>query len=301
MTLQQLKYAVTIADKGSISEASKELFLSQPSLSKGIKDLEKEISLTIFTRTSRGINITPEGTEFLGYARQVILQSDLLENKYLTGTPTKQNLCISTHHYLFAANAFVDLIKQFGAKEYEFTFRETKTSEVIDDVKNLRSEIGLIYLSDFNQSVILKLLKESDIVFSPLFSASPHVFLYKKNPLADKKIITLEQLEDFPYISFEQGSQNSFYFLEEVLGTRTVKKSIKVSDRAAMVNLMIGVNGYTISSGVFPQYLHGEDIVSVALNAEEHITVGTIMHKDVNPSRLGQIYLDALKEITKDI
>lgn len=301
MTLQQLKYAVAIADRGSINEAAKYLFISQPSLSNAIKDLEKELKITIFIRTNRGIQTSPEGAEFLGYARQVLQQSELLEQKYLSGMPAKQRFSVSTHHYLFAANAFVELIKEFGGEEYEFTFRETKTYEVIDDVKNLRSEIGLVYLSEFNAPVIGKLLKESNLVFNELFTAKPHVFLYKHHPLAENKVITLEQLEEYPCVSFEQGEQNSFYFSEEVLSTRSVKKSIKVSDRAAVVNMMIGVNAYTFSTGVFPEYLHGEDIVSIPLEADEKICVGTIIHKDTTLTHLGEIYLEALERIAENL
>src|SRR5690625_4672132 len=184
----------------------------------------------------------------------------MLEDKYLSGKPAKQHFSISTQHYTFAANAFVELVKEFGASEYEFTLRETKTYEIIEDVKNLRSELGIIYLSDYNESVLLKLLKERDLTFLELFTTKPFVFISKRHPLAEKKSINLEELDDFPYLSFEQGEYNSFYFSEEILSTRSVKRSIKVSDRAAIVNFMIGLNGYTISSGVFPKYLHGDEI-----------------------------------------
>lgn len=301
MTLQQLRYVLEVADKGSINEASKSLFISQPSLSNAIKELEKEIKITIFTRTNRGISISQEGAEFLGYARQVIQQSELLEEKYLSGKPSKQKFSVSTHHYLFATNAFVDLIKKFGGDEYEFTLRETKTYEVINDVKNLRSELGIIYLSHENETVMTKLLKESNLIFTELFKAKPHAFIYKKHPLAHKKLITMEELEQYPCLSFEQGIHNSFYFSEEVLSTRSVKKSIKVSDRAAEVNLMIGINAYTISTGVFPEYLHGEDIIAIPLDVDEEIRVGTILHKDVTLTRLGEIYLEALQQIAEGI
>ena len=301
LTLQQLKYAVIVAEKGSMNEAAKSLFISQPSLSAAIKELEKEININIFKRTNRGILTSREGEEFLGYARQVIQQSELLEQKYLSGEPSKQRFSVSTHHYLFAANAFVDLIKEFGGKEYEFTFRETKTYEVIDDVRNLRSEIGIIYLSEFNKPVITKLIKESNLIFTQLFEAMPHVFIGKNHPLAKNQVITLEELEEYPCLSFEQGNQNSFYFSEEILSTRTVKKSIKVSDRAAQVNMMIGVNAYTLSTGVFPEYLHGEDIVSIPLKSKEKICVGTIIHKDAILTNLGEIYLEALTKIAKEL
>ncbi|ALX47237.1 LysR family transcriptional regulator [Lentibacillus amyloliquefaciens] len=301
MTLQQLKYVLEVASKGSMNEAALSLFISQPSLSNAIKELEREIKITIFVRTNRGITISNEGAEFLGYARQVMQQYNMLEEKYMGEEKARQHFCISTHHYNFAANAFVELVKEFGSIEYEFTLRETKTYEIIEDVKNLRSELGIIYLSNYNESVMLNLLKERNISFSELFTTKPYVFISKEHPLSKKKSIDLEELDDYPRLSFEQGEYNSFYFSEEILSTRSVKKSIKVSDRAAIVNFMIGLNGYTISTGVFPKYLHGDAIIAVPLNVEEIIRVGTIKHKDVNLPRLGQIYLDALKKIAKEI
>jgi DNA-binding transcriptional LysR family regulator len=301
MTLQQLKYAIAVAEKGSVSNAAKSMFVSQPSLSNSIRALEEEIEITIFTRSNKGINITNDGIEFLGYARQVLAQSNILEDKYLNHTCRKQKFCISTQHYPFAANAFVELVKEFGGDEYEFTLRETKTYEIIQDVKNLKSELGLIYLSNYNESVLRKLLKESQLVFSALFTVKPHVFICREHPLAAQKSISLDDLEEYPCISFEQGENNSFYFSEEILSVRSVKKSIKVSDRAAVVNFMIGLNGYTISSGVYPKYLHSQEIISVPLDVDEKITVGVIQHKNTMPTKLGTIYLKALKDIAMNI
>ncbi|MBM7868564.1 DNA-binding transcriptional LysR family regulator [Clostridium pascui] len=289
MTLQQLRYAIEVAEKGSISEAAKSLFITQPSLSNAIKELETEIKTTIFTRTNKGVLISKEGGEFLGYARQVLQQTDLLESKYLNERTVKQKFSVSTQHYTFAANAFVELVREFGAEEYEFTINETKTWEIIEDVKNLHSEIGIIYLSNYNEAVLRKIFEENNLIFTELFVAEPHVFLYNRHPLAGKKSIEIEELDEYPCLSFSQGQYNSFYFTEEILSTRIVKKSIKVSDRAAIVNFMIGLNGYTISTGVFPKYLHGDDIISVPLEVEEKIQVGTIVHKDMILSSLGEI------------
>ncbi|AOC90122.1 LysR family transcriptional regulator [Bacillus amyloliquefaciens] len=301
MTLQQLMYVLEVASKRSMNEAAKTLFISQPRLSNSIKELEKEINITIFIRTNRGVTVTNEGAEFLGYAKQVLQQFNMLEEKYLSEKPAKQHFSVSTQHYTFAANAYVELVKEFGASEYEFTFRETKTYEIIEDVKNLRSELGIIYLSNYNEYVLLKLLKERNLTFSELYTAKAHVFINKRHPLADKHSINLEDLDDYPCLSFEQGEYNSFYFSEEILSTRSVKKSIKVSDRAAIVNFMIGLNGYTISTGVFPKYLHGDDIIAVPLNVNEVIRVGIIQHRDVTLSRLGEIYVDALKKLSQKL
>ena len=302
MTLQQLKYAVETADRGSISEAAKSLFIAQPSLSRAIKELEEEIGLSLFARTGRGIIISPEGHEFLGYARQVVQQAELLEEKFLSGKPQRQRFSVSTHHYSFAANAFVDLIKEFGGDEYEFTLRETKTYEIIRDVRTLRSEIGIIYLSRFNEQVLGKLLRESNLTYDRLFTAKPHVFISRTHPLAQKASLRVEELEDYPCLNFDQGEHNSFYFSEEILTTLSHKKSIVVSDRAAVINMMIGVNGYLFATGVFPSYLHGNDIIALPLDGvDEEIRVGVITHKDYLPSRLGQIFLEALRRIADSI
>ncbi|PAK41792.1 LysR family transcriptional regulator, partial [Priestia megaterium] len=272
-----------------------------PSLSAAIKELEKEIEINIFIRTNRGIKVTNDGTEFLGYARQVLQQAELLEDKYINSTPSKQRFSVSTQHYTFTANAFVELVKEFGLEEYEFTLRETKTFNIIDDVRNLKSELGIIYLSSFNEQVIRKYLNESNLFFSELFTAYPHVFISRENPLASQSSVSLDDLEDLPCLTFEQGDYNSFYFSEEILSTRSVKKGIKVSDRAAIVNFIIGLNGYTISSGIFPKYLHGKDIISIPLEVEEKIRIGVIVHKDITLSKLGEIYIEKLKNITLDM
>lgn len=300
MTLQQLKYIIKVAEKGSINEAAKELFISQPSLSNAIKELEKELQFAIFIRNNRGVVLSNKGMEFLGYAQQVITQADLLENKYIKGSAKKQRFCASSQHYLFVANAFVELVKGYEDEEYNFTLNETTTYEVIENVKTMFSEIGIIYLSNYNEAVIKKMLKENNLIFKELFTAKPHVFLSKKHPLAYKKSIEIDELENYPRISFNQGMYNSFYFSEEAFSYLPVKKSIHVSDRAAVVNFMIGLDGYTYSSGVFPEYLHGGDIISVPIDADEKIQIGTIVHKDVVLSEIGEKFYEILLNYTKD-
>lgn len=301
MTLQQLKYAIAVADKGSMNEAAKSLFISQPSLSKAIKELENEIHITIFNRTNKGILVSVEGSEFLGYARQVVEQVELLDEKYLGAKPSKHRFGVSTQHYSFAVNAFVDLIKIYGIDKYEFTLRETRTYEIIEDVSSLKSEIGILYMNEFNEKIISKLIKENNLNFEELFYVKPHVFVSSSNPLSKKSKVLLEDLDDLPYLSFEQGEYNSFYFSEEILSTLEHKKSIKVSDRATLFNLLIGLNGYTISTGIISENLNGKDIVAVPLDVNEIIHVGFITHKDLSRSKLGEIYIEALKNHTKGL
>lgn len=300
MTLQQLKYVVKIARSGSITKAAKELFISQPSLSNAIMELENEIGITIFNRTNKGIIISTDGAEFLGYAKQVIEQAELLESHYSNKKLVKQNFSVSTQHYAFAVNAFVNLIKGYDLDEYEFTLRETKTYEIIEDVKNLRSEIGILYLNEFNSKIINKFLKENNLIFEELFKANPHIFISSENPLANKQYVTLKELVLYPYLSFEQGEFNSFYFSEEIQSTVAHKKSINVSDRATLFNLLIGLNGYTISTGVISHDLNGNNIISIPLKLEEEITVGYIIHQNVFPNRITLDYINSLKDVLKE-
>ncbi len=299
MTLQQLKYAVEIARCGSITKATRQLFISQPSLSNAIMELENEIGINIFNRTNKGVTVSIEGVEFLGYAKQVIEQAELLESRYHNKKTVKQSFSVSTQHYAFAVSAFVNIIKEYNLDEYEFTLRETKTYEIIEDVKNLRSEIGILYLNEFNSKVINKFLRENNLIFTELFKANPHIFISSENPLANKEYVTLKELEPYPCLSFEQGEYNSFYFSEEIQSTVTHKKSIIVSDRATLFNLLIGLNGYTISTGVISQDLNGNNIISVPLKLEEKITVGYIIHENVYSSKIALDYIDSLKETVK--
>jgi DNA-binding transcriptional LysR family regulator len=301
MTLQQLRYAIEVANCGSINEAAKRLFIAQPSLSKAIKELEEEIKVKVFERTSQGISVSVEGAEFLGYARQILEQAELLENRYLDARPSPLRFAVSTQHYAFAVNAFVTLIKKYAREEYEFALRETKTHEILDDVKNLRSEIGILFRNEFNSKVINKLLTENNLVFNRLFEASPHVFISAKNPLARQERVTLEDLDPYPCLSFEQGEFNSFHFSEEILSTLSHKKSIRVSDRATLFNLLIGLNGYTISTGVLSADLNGKNIIALPLSIDETITVGWISHRSMRLSRLAEAYVRELDKVIKKL
>ncbi|MEC0178067.1 LysR family transcriptional regulator [Paenibacillus favisporus] len=300
MTLQQLKYVIEVANRGSMNEAAKRLFISQPSLSNAIKDLEEELNITIFERTNKGITLSKEGAEFLGYARQVTEQAELLESRYLNAKPSPQHFSVSTQHYAFAVNAFVHLVNEYGQDEYELALRETKTHEIIQDVKSQRSEIGILYLNEFNSKVINRLLKDANLKFTSLFTARPHIFISIHNPLAKQSLVTIDQLQDYPYLSFEQGEYNSFHFSEEILSTLTHPKSIRVNDRATLFNLLIGLNGYTISTGVLSADLNGNEIIPVPLDCDETINVGWICHQNAALSKLALEYIEALHQAISD-
>ena len=301
MTLQQLKYVIEVADRGSITEAAKSLFIAQPSLSAAIHELEAETDTKIFKRSSRGVLITPEGAEFLGYARQVVQQAALIEDKYIARSSVRQRFSVSTQHYSFTSSAFVELVRAQGGEAYEFTLREGKTYDTINDVRTLRSEMGVLYLSSFNEAVIRKMLREANLVFSELFSARPHIFVGRNNPLAGRESVTLADLEPLPCLTYEQGDQNAFYFSEEILSTLNHEKSIKVTDKGTIIDLMVGTDGYTISSGICPSYLRGEDIISIPLTVDEVIRIGVITHRDYRPTVLGEKYLEILHRVVGDM
>ena len=298
MTLQQLKYAVAVADTLNITEASKRVFISQPSLTAAIHELEEEMGVTIFNRSNKGVTITNEGDEFLSYARQVLEQASLLEDHYKGGESGNTIFSVSCQHYSFAVNAFVDVIRKFGGPSYDFTLRETQTNEIIDDVAKMKSEIGVLYLSGKNEKVIRNMMRKNNLEFEPLFTTPLHVFMSSKNPLAKKERITLADLKPFPYLTYEQGNFNSFYFAEEPLTAIDFDcpRNIKVRDRATLFNLLIGLDGYTICSGVISHKLNGRDIIAKPLAVIDKMTIGFVNRKGVPLSRYAQAYVGALKK-----
>ena len=300
MTLQQLKYALTIADCGSMNEAAKQLFISQPSLSETMKELETEIGLDIFLRSNRGIVITPEGEEFLGYARQVTEQFGLLQSKYID-KKVKEKFSVSTQHYTFAVKAFVETVKQIGMEQYEFAVHETTTISVIENVKNFKSEIGVLYENDFNEKVLNKMFKENGLEFVELFSCDTFVYLWSGHPLAKQDVITMEELDEYPCLSFDQGKNNSLYLAEEMKSTYEYRRLIKANDRATLLNLMIGLNAYTLCSGIICEDLNGNDYKAVPLKETEKMRIGYIKRKGAKVSHIGEIYIEELKKYRENV
>ena len=299
MRIQQLEYLERIVEAGSINEAAKRLFLTQPSLSNAVKELENEMGIQIFQRSSGGISLTAEGREFMTYSKQILDQVNLMNERYKNEQQRKQSFSVSAQHYAFVVHAFVELIKSVNASEYQFTLRETETQNIFNDLAQFKSELGILYTNGFNQKIMQRLFKENNLVFTPLFVAKPHIFVSRYNPLTSKSSVNLSDLEDFPYLSYEQGEVNSFYFSEEILSTLSHKKSIKVSDRATIFNLMVGLNGYTISSGIISSKLNDDKIVAIPLNVDDDITMGWLKHRQVELSPLAERYLTMLKEHIK--
>lgn len=294
MTLVQLKYAIAVVGQNSLNEAAKMLFISQPSLSSAIRSLEKEIGFDIFIRSKTGITLTVKGAEFIGYAKSVMEQYELLDAKYIAQTKVKKNFSVSMQHYTFAVNAFVEMVKQYGMDAYEFEVHETKTYEVIENVRNHKSEIGILYLNDFNKKVLHKLFAEYGLQFEPLLECGVYVYMWKGHPLAERKEIALEELDEYPCLGFAQGEHNSFYFAEEVLCTYQYKRFIRANDRATLLNLMVGLNGFTLCSGIICEDLNGKDYCAVKLRSDERMTIGYISRKDAPVSAIGQKYLEEI-------
>ena len=296
MTLQQLRYVIEVAKTGSMYVAAKQLFVSQPSLSMAIRELENDVHISIFERTTKGVVITAEGEEFLGYARQIINQVELLEDKYIEAGQIKKKFGVSAQHYSFAVKAFVEMVKGFDMDKYEFAIREARTHDVIHDVVTGKSEIGILYTNDFNEKVLNKIFKDNQLEFVHLFTCEGYAYLWKNHPLAGKKVIALEELQDYPCLSFEQGDNNSFYFAEEILSTYDFKKTIKSNDRATNLNLMVGLNAFTLCSGIICEELNGSDYIAVKLAEEVTMDIGYIKRAHMNMSEIGELYIEEIKK-----
>ena len=307
MTIQQLNYVITISEKGSLNKAAEVLYVTQPSLTSAVRELERELGITLFNRGGKGVTLTNDGAEFIQYARQVVNQYDRLLEKYGKGGNLRKKFGISCQHYSFAVKSFVEMVKQFDTDEYEFAIRESKTRDVIEDVTTGKSEVGILYLSDFNRKAIGKFLKSNQLEFHPLIKCEPYVYLWKGHPLAGKQSIRLEELRDYPCLSFEQGPSGAFYFAEEILSTYDYIRTIKATDRATMLNLMVGLNGYTLCSGIICEELNGSDYVAVAFEDEEEevaagrMEIGYIVKENMILSQMGEKYIAELQRYLSDV
>ena len=296
MTLQQLTYLVTAAECGNMTEAAEKLFISQPSLSAAIKNLEEEMGVTIFVRSNKGIVPTRDGEELLSYARMLLEQAEIMKERFVKDTSREPKFAVSCQHYSFAVNAFVDIVKEYDADQYSFILRETQTGEIIEDVANGKSELGILYLSEHNEDVLLKLLKKNSLIFEEIYVADPHVFISREHPLAEKKLVRTDDLKPYPYLVFEQGERNSFYFSEEFLSVLDFPKNIQVRDRATLFNLVIGLNGFTVSSGIIDNRLYGEGIIARPLDVDCHMRIIMIRKKNQLLSRYAKSYIQAIEQ-----
>ncbi|SUN29065.1 Methionine biosynthesis and transport regulator MtaR, LysR family [Streptococcus agalactiae] len=296
MRIQQLQYVIKIVETGSMNEAAKQLYITQPSLSNAVRNLETEMGIQIFIRNPKGITLTKDGMEFLSYARQILEQTALLEERYKGDNTSRELFSVSSQHYAFVVNAFVALFNGTDMTQYELFLRETRTWEIIDDVKNFRSEIGVLFLNSYNRDVLTKLFDDNSLIATTLFTTTPHIFVSKSNPLANRKKLSMKDLEDYPYLSYDQGLHNSFYFSEEMLSQIPHPKSIVVSDRATLFNLMIGLDGYTVATGILNSKLNGDEIVAIPLDVDDVIDIVYIRHDKANLSKMGQKFIDYLLE-----
>ena len=301
MTLTQLNYIITIAETKSINKAAELLYVSQPSLTSAVQELEKELGIILFNRSGRGVTLTNDGAEFLLYAKQLYGQYETILEKYGENGSLKKKFGVSTQHYSFAVKAFVDMAKQFDMSKYEFAIRETKTAEVISDVSTMKSEIGVLYLSEFNRKSMEKLLRSAGLEFHHLIDCQAYVYLWKNHPLAKEESISFSQLSDYPCLAFEQGDNSSFYFAEEILSTNEYPRIIRANDRATMLNLMVGLNGYTLCSGIICEELNGNEFAAVTFRDDREdyngvMEIGYIMRKNTIPGKVGEMYIEALKK-----
>jgi len=301
MTIQQLLYAITIAEIGSMNRAAENLFITQPTLTKAIKELESELGFSVFVRSGKGMILTPEGREFIVYAKQVSQQYDILKDRFGNVGERKRRFGISTQHYSFAIKAFTEFVKDFDLEKYEFVFRETMTRDVIDDVGSMKSDIGILFISEYNRKVIEKKLRDNDLSFTHLIDCKACVYITKTHPLADAEELTMEDLAPYPCLTFEQGDGDSIYFAEEILAEKDYPRRIKVCDRGSGLNLMNELNGYTLCSGIICDDVNGQQYKMVRFKGDEDNTVMHIGYIRKNNIELGALAEGYIAEVKKTL
>ncbi len=295
MTILQLKYVIAIASSKSFREAASRLFVSQPALSSTIRELEEELNIQLFERTNKGIRLTDPGKEFLAYAKEAVSQYELIEDRYLDRDLDKKHFSVSMQHYVFAVHAFINVVKEYDNGKYTFAVHETRTDEVLSNVRSLDSEVGVVAFSKTNEKVMRKLFREYQLEFTPLITRETFVYVWKDHPMAKAEELSLEDLKDYPCISFDQSSENDFYLTEEALGDYEFDKLIKTNDRATSAELMAAMNGYSIGTGVMTDSLAlKRDVVTIKLKEEDPLTIGYIVRTNHKLSEIGQRYIDEL-------
>lgn len=295
MTILQLKYVIAVANAPSLREAASGLFISQPALSLAIRELEEELNVRLFERTNKGIRITKEGEEFLIYAKETVSQYKIIEDRYLGKRKEKEHFSVSMQHYVFAVHAFVNVVKKYDSEKYVYSVQETRTDEVLANVRNLKSEIGIISYSARSEKLIKKLFREYGLKFHQLMKRDTYVYVWKKHPLAKKKILSLKELEDYPCITFDQSSDNEFYLPEEALSNYDFGRLIKSNDRATSAELMVALNGYSIGTGIMTDSIAiKSDYCVIKLEEEDPLTIGYIVRENHNLSDIGKSYIEEL-------
>lgn len=296
MTLQQLRYAVAIAGCGSISRTARQLYVSQPSLSAAIKDLETELGITIFERTSRGIRLSADGAEFIRYAVALLEQADDLKARFCASPAAGLSFCVSAQHYSFVADAFVETLRRHGGGKYSFTLREGRTLEIIEDVCERKSEAGVLFLSDSNRRPLTKLFASRGLDFAAIRQVEPHVFIRPGHPLSGCLSVSPHDLQDFPYICYEQGETSAVFFSEELMVEQHSPRVISVSDRATMENIIAKTDAYTIGTGYIIPTFTGSGMSSIPLNTDERMEIGVLTLKDTSLSPIAADFVNVLTE-----
>ena len=297
MNINQLKYVLEVAASSSMREASTKLYVSQPALSASIHDLEEELGILIFERNNKGISLTDEGRELLSYAKKAVQQYEILEDRYLARESGKERFSVSTQHYNFAIKAFTGVIRQTDPEKYTFSIHETKTKEVLEDVRSMKSEVGIVSFSGSNEALVKKLLRDYRLYFTPLMKRDTYVYVWKDHPFAGRSIISIEELQDYPCISFDQSDDSNFYLNEEAMADYAFNKMIRSDDRATTMELIAELDGYSIGSGMLSKadaVLQG--LVAVKLKEEDPLTIGYITRKGSTMSVYGKRYIEALTQ-----
>lgn len=300
MTIQQCKYVLEIARIGSFSEAAKQLFIAQSSLSAAVKSLERELNVRIFERSNNGVYLTDEGSEFVRYAEQIVAADELVARRY--NAPCEaEKLFIATQHYDFIADVFGNFLKNASAERYRYSIKEIETHNVIREVETAYSDIGIIAIKDGDYDIMKRYLSKRNLRFTPILKASPHVFFRRKHPLADRQQLSSTDLKDYPYVSYEQGEQTSSFFTEELTDALGMEKHIEISDRATLMNLLLITDAYTVGTGIMPSALNKGDIVSIPFDSKEHYIIGYLLNDTRKVSPLTERFIAYLDRSIREM
>ncbi len=303
MTLLQMSYLLETERCGSINRAAQSLFISQSALSNAIAEVERELGITVFHRSNRGITLTDEGRELLSQITPIVERSRKISRYYSERkAENRVHLSIAAQRYPFCVKAFVEFLRMVEEPRAEVRLKEMEMSAVIGEVSAQQSDLGIIFLSDLTEHFILRILQEKHLTFTPLVSLRPHVFMRKEHPLAGQQTVTMEQLRRYPSVAFTQADSNLNYAEEVVVGTAAdFDQVVYVSDRATIYSVIAHTNCVSTGSGVLPEGFGHEQVIAVPLQSQQEMRLGYITLQGVPLSDKGQEFVEILRKIMAEI
>lgn len=293
MNIQQLRYVVAIANSGTFREAAEKMYVSQPSLSISVRDLEKELGFKIFRRTSSGTFLTRRGMEFYEKAQELVKGFDIFQNQYANPEEEKDEFSVASQHYDFLPPTITAFSERYP--DYKnFRIFESTTVQILDEVAQGHSEIGIIYLNNQNKKGIMQRVEKLGLEVIELIPFHTHIYLREGHPLAQKEELVMEDLADLPTVRFTQEKDEYLYYSENFVDSAS-SQMFNVTDRATLNGILERTDAYATGSGFLDSdSVNGITVIRLKDNLDNRMVY--VKREEVELSQAGTLFVEVMQE-----